>query len=342
MASIHKHDRGWIVRWEGGRDVNGKRVRRSKVLKNHSDAKEYRNRIAATEGRSSDSAPLSKCMLEWIDQREDMRTISPKTAERQRNIARNLGKCLGDPLIHKVDARAVNHSMIQLGKGGGHSGRPLAARTVMHHRTLLSQFCRTLVAQGRIPRNPVDGTERINLPKVRAEAPTIEQVEALLALCSRSAKCNGLLRLIVLTALHTGARRGEILALRWKDLDINSRKLSIVRSIEQTSSHGLRFKAPKTQAGRRIIPCSGTLVSALSGHRSAQAEQRIGAGPAWADNDLIFSNALGEAIRPEDVSRSVGLMARKAGFSKNVAPLHGLRHLHGTQLNAAGMDAKTI
>ena len=342
MSSIQKHPRGYIVRWEAGKTADGRRKRRSKVLASFNDAKVFQRHIAATEGAGGDDAPIGAAMLDWIDTREAMGSISAKSAERQRNIARNLGVALGDLPVHKITSRDVNRAFVHLRQKGGKRGTPLAARTLHHHRTVLSQFMKTLVAQGRVPRNPVEGAERVRVAKVKAEAPTLTQVERLLELCDGSSACNGLLRLVVLTALHTGARRGEILALRWVDVDAGARIISISRSIEQTPRHGIRFKAPKTEAGRRAIPCTATLINALEAHRPRQAEQRLAAGSAWADNDLIFANVLGEVFNPEEISRRVGQLARKAGFAPNVAPLHGLRHLHGTRLNAAGLDAKTI
>ena len=345
MARIEKHPSGYRVRWEAGKDERGERVRRSRVFKAHEDARTFMRQIAASEGRGAGSERIGDAMQNWIVYRESMRTISPKTAERHLGIARNLADALGNAPLHKINSPLVESALKRLAQIGGPAKRPMAARTIHHHRGLLSQFCKRMVSQGLMTRNPVEGTETPKQPRVKAKAPTLDQVETLLDLCSKSGRCNGLLRIIALTALHTGARRGEILALKWGCVDLDRGEIRIEAALEQTQQPDgmrLRFKAPKTEAGLRTIPISGTLASALRAHRVTQAEKRIRVGAAYAGNHLVFANEIGEPLTPSDVSKRLGHLARDAGFGRDVQPLHGLRHLHGTRLNAAGLDAKTI
>jgi len=84
-------------------------------------------------------------------------------------------------------------------------------------------------------------------------------------------------------ALHTGARRNELLALRWRDIDLDAAKLTIEQSLEQTSALGIRVKAPKTKKGKRTISLPAAAVEALRAHWRAQQEQRLalGIGRSW-------------------------------------------------------------
>ena len=131
-----------------------------------------------------------------------------------------------------------------------------------------------------ISSNPV---EDVSKPKVeRQEVEVLEPSEA--AALMAAARTTRLFP-IVLLALGTGLRRGEILGLRWTDIDLDRRALSVAQSLEQTKA-GLRFKTPKTKRSRRTIALSPSLAEELQSHRAKQAADRLALGwgatrPGW-------------------------------------------------------------
>lgn len=105
------------------------------------------------------------------------------------------------------------------------------------------------------------------------------------------------LRPIVSFLLGTGARRGEALALRWKDVDLQKNTVRIERSLEQTKG-SLRFKSPKTKLGRRNISISRWLAAELKSHRARQDERRLSIGVGRAPGDsLVFARWDGEPVK---------------------------------------------
>jgi integrase len=103
---------------------------------------------------------------------------------------------------------------------------------------------------------------------------------------------------IVGVALATGMRRGEILALRWTDVNLDGAELHVERSLEETKA-GLKFKAPKTRHGRRWISLPASVVEALKAHRKAQLETRLAIGLGKLEpHSLVFCNADGPPCRP--------------------------------------------
>jgi integrase len=147
------------------------------------------------------------------------------------------------------------------------------------------------------------------------------------------------LRPIVSFLLGTGARRGEALALRWKDLDLEAGVARIERSVEQTKA-GLRIKSPKTKHGRRNVSVSPWLVAELRAHRVRQQERRLalGLGRATGD-DLVFARWDGSMRAPHGVSQKFTQAIKALGID---CSLHSLRHTHVSQLIAAGLDVLTI
>jgi integrase len=147
------------------------------------------------------------------------------------------------------------------------------------------------------------------------------------------------LRPIVSFLLGTGTRRGEALALRWKDLDLDKGLVRIERSLEQTKA-GLRFKAPKTKNGRRNVSISPWLVAELKAHRTRQQERRLSLGMGRApDDSLVFARWDGSIRAPHWLTQkfALAMVALKIDCT-----LHGLRHTHVSQLIAAGLDVLTI
>ncbi len=135
-----------------------------------------------------------------------------------------------------------------------------------------------------------------------------------------------------------GARGGEVLALRWSDIDGSD--VLIARSLTQTRQ-GLEFKGTKTDRPRRVgLP--GSVLASLAVHQQEQGELRHQFGSDYrADLNLIFANPDGTPLRPDSISASVSLLCRRLGLPRG-ASLHTLRHSHGSVLLADGVDLATV
>jgi integrase len=139
-------------------------------------------------------------------------------------------------------------------------------------------------------------------------------------------------------AAATGARRGEVLALRWSD--IQDGRAIITRSLTQTRQL-LEFKGTKTERPRDVkVPESA--LAALDTHRKRQDEFRQQFGPDYrTDLDLIFSNLDGTPLRPNSISAVVSLLFHRLGLPRG-ASLHSLRHSHGSHLVADGVPLPVV
>ena len=148
------------------------------------------------------------------------------------------------------------------------------------------------------------------------------------------------LRPIVSLALATGMRRGELLAVRWKDIDLDAATITVARSLEQTTG-SLRFKAPKTKHGRRKITIPPWMVAELRLHKARQQERRLKLGIGRApDEGLVFSKWNGQPRAPHSVSQKFRTIMAEIAIEG--VTLHSLRHTHASQLIASGMDVLTI
>jgi integrase len=124
-------------------------------------------------------------------------------------------------------------------------------------------------------------------------------------------------------ALLLGLRRGELLGLRWTDVDLDNETLTVRQNLVRAGGE-LRIQAPKTRRSRRTLPLPPQVVSALRRQRVIQATERLAAGSSWADNGLVFTTSLGTPMEPRNLTRHFYSVRDRAGLPE--VRLHDLRH----------------
>ena len=261
--------------------------------------------------------------------------ISPKSLERYRQILRlYVVPHIGAVRMQKLRAVHLTELYANLLRAGGHEGRPLSAASVGYTHRILHRMLGHAATWGVVATNVATLVDPPPVPEGEITILTEEQIGVMLRhLEGRS------LRPIVSFLLGTGARRGEALALRWSDVDLDERIVRIERSLEQTKA-GLRFKAPKTKRGRRNVSISPWLVAELRAHRLLQQERRLSLGMGRASDDaLVFSRWDGSLRAPHGVTQKFRLVMEALDVD---CTLHALRHTHVSQLIASGLDILTI
>jgi integrase len=190
------------------------------------------------------------------------------------------------------------------------------------------------VEQQLLARNPADAFKK-RLPKIERREMTTLTTE-------QSARLLEALRHTpvywpVLLALSTGMRRGEILALRWKNTDLDRGTLRVTESLEQTKA-GLRFKSPKTDRARAVT-LPDFAVDELRRLKRQQAGQLFSLGIRQTEQTLVCARAEGQPHQPRSVTHA---FARLVGLIEEIPRIrfHDLRHSHATQLLLAGVHPK--
>jgi integrase len=241
--------------------------------------------------------------------------------------------------VCEITALHLNREWNRLLKSGGHQrktrqARPLSAKIVRHVAGLVSSTFARAEKWGLVTSNPVTHSA----PPVPKKHRGIALTPAQQALVFASATGPWCLATFLEVAAATGARRGEVLALCWSDMQDG--RAIITRSLTQTRQV-LEFKGTKTETPRDVkVPASA--LAAVDAHRRRQNEFREQFGPDYrADLDLIFANPDGTPLRPNSVSSVVSLLFRRLGLPKG-ASLHSLRHSHGSHLVADGVPLPVV
>ena len=206
-------------------------------------------------------------------------------------------------------------------------------RTSLHvHRALHAAFAYGVSEERALGENVVS---RVKAPRPddRAPAPVSRD-----HVCAIIAAANGTrLDVPLVLATTTGLRRGELLALRWSDVDFDRASLRVTQALEHTRSHGVRFKSPKSRSSRRLVPLAAECVELLRTHKATQDAVRA---REYADNDLVLPNPDGTPWPPDSFSVEFGKLARAAGCRG--FRFHDLRHTFATFSPSSGGSIKDV
>jgi integrase len=222
-----------------------------------------------------------------INQWEAASDITARTAERYRQLLdHQIAPHLGTSLLQKLSRLDIEGWHTTLRNAG------LAARTIGHAHRVLAKALNDAERDGMVTRN-VCRLQRA--PKIADEEMTIVQdVPGLVA-----ALKGWRYETVAMVSLFTGMRRGEVLALRWSHVDLDAKVIKVREAIEATEAHGLRFKPPKSRAGRRDITLPDALVDALREHRKAALEIRLQLGIGKLPDDaLLFATQVARRCAP--------------------------------------------
>jgi integrase len=314
-------------------EVKGRAKKRLIELQHQMNSSEYVGRSTAT---------VESYIRKWL---EAPVGLNPKTAERYRQLAaQQIYPHLGDIELQALDESDIQDWHGKLLASGGKNGRPLSARTVGHaHRVLHTALARAMVGKKKkLQHNPASLVRPPKVPKKEIVSLTADQVGGLLA------KLQGhRLFAPAVVALGCGLRRGEVLGLKWQDVDLDGGFLTVKRSLGEAGAKSLPvrervyFKEAKSEAGRRSVSLAPFVIDALRMHRKEQLETRMALGLGRLPDDaLVFSTVEGEPLSPDKLSRDWANLVIARQLPK--VSFHALRHSNVSMLIDGGLDVYAV
>jgi integrase len=210
----------------------------------------------------------------------------------------------------------------------------LSNRTVRYIHTTLNKSLKQAVDDGLIPRNPAASVKPPQPRKKEIQPLDREQVSTLLNTVSGDR-----LEALYVLAITAGLREGELLALRWEDVDLDSGKLQVRRTLSEART-GRIFEAPKSGTGRSIR-LTHKATQALREHRKRQLEARMEKAGLWEDHGLVFPSEVGTPMGARNLQRAFKIRLKRAGLSETTR-FHDLRHTCATLLLQQGVNPKFV
>ncbi len=279
---------------------------------------------------------LGEWLSQWLDSYVSMHT-TPRTQESYRYIIKtHLLPALGSiPLNQLQPQHIMSHYGSALSKGRVDGKGGLSARSVLYQHRILSEALSHAVKMGHAARNVAEAVEP---PRPdRATVSTLSRADIDRFLDSAR---NTPYYVFYSTLLYTGLRRGELLALKWRNLDLDRGMLHVVESAYKLGNGEYVVKEPKTPHSRRAVALPPSLTELLKYYREQQTDAMAKLGTSLTEDRFVFTGPDGEPLDPNLVSRGFGKMIKNAGLPH--IRLHDLRHTHATMMLEAGIHPKVV
>lgn len=318
-------DGRWMARVSLG-FVNGRMRRKAVYGKTKEEAlaamREIQHNLDRGLPVQASSPTLSVYLNEWIQRKKSK--VSPRTYLAYDNVVRlHIIPAIGKVRLEKLTQRHVNRMLTDL------EGR-LSPSSIDNVRRVLIVALNQAMKEDMVARNVASLSDTIPVPRFEAKALTRAEADALISAASDSRY-----KLVYRLALSAGLRLGELLGLRWEDVDFENSVIRIRRQLQTVD--GVRtLREPKTQKSRRTIPLPDSIMTALREQRNSQRIERLQAGGKWVPHwELVFMTPTGSPVSDATLRRDFQRVSKNAGLEG--LRFHDLRHSAASFMAAQGV-----
>src|SRR6516225_2169817 len=276
---------------------------------------------------------MQEFLVRWLAYIETQ--VQPRTVRFYAEQVANLTPALGRVPLSKLKPEHISDAYTAALAGGRRDGKPggLSARSVHHMHRVLKQALGQAMKWGTVSRNVASLVKPPKVSRIEMQTLDVNQAATMIELARREA-----IFIPVLLGVLCGLRRGEICALRWRNIDLDTGQLSVVASLEEVRG-GVREKSPKNGKGRTVA-LPPLLIAELSRHRLQQAKWLLRFGVRLTEDHRICMREDGETVWPGSVGRAFRTFLRRHGLRE--IRFHDLRHSHATHMLASNVHPKVV
>lgn len=341
----------YSIRVHRGRGADGKQLKpwtaTFKVSPTWSEktARKKAEAFAATfekdcrEGVTSDSRKTFRSYCDYVIGLKEQRGLKHSTIVRYRELTTRIYPQIGHIKLKDLRADQLNDLYTLLAQDGQNkrTGGGLSAKTILEHHRLISTVLEQATKEGLIPFNLAS---RATLPKVTKKEVNYfqpEQVEAIRdALEREPLKWKTLIHLFLIT----GARRGEVLGLKWDKVDFDGSRIHICNSVLYSADIGIYESTPKTPTSDRFVSLPPETMLLLRQYRAWQAGERLRMGEYYQDRGFLFTQDNGAPMHPDSVTDWLKKFSKRHDLP-HINP-HAFRHTMASMLYFNGVDSVSI
>lgn len=324
----------WTIWLELPRAADGKRQQKTITIKG--TKREAEKRLTEIQrqqdtGLSVDlnRATVQEYLTSWLRDVVAIRN-RPRTIESYTIIVHNhIIPAVGSIQLAKLQPSDVQRMEAALLASG------LSANTVHHVHVALAKALKDAMRKGLVHRNVCQAVDPPSPGRYEVKVPDAQAIGQILTLARQTPYAD-----VFHFIAFTGCRRGEAIAMKWENVDLDRGIVSIVETAQRIAGKGIVFQSTKSAAGRRGIALDTGTVAMLRAHRGQQLLYRMELGEVYQDHGLVFPGPLGGPLDPSVLTRNFEKVARKAGYSG--IRLHDLRHGHAAGLIRAGTHPRVV
>lgn len=347
--------RGTIIKNEGKRGITysamvrvpdpstGDKILKKKTFKKKGDADNWLAETIAAVKKGTYFEPtkmtVGEWLLDWL-KTYGKQNLSPTSYNWYKlTIEKHLIPALGAIPLSELKPKHIKDYHNKALEGGRIDkkkslGRNLSPTTVKNHHAILRKALQTAYELEMIFRNPADIAKPPKKAKHEMKFLPVEDAGKIIYLFKDS-----YMHMPVFLAVMTGARRAEILALRWSDVDLKKGVAYIGRTIYSAGKGDLQFKDPKNKTSNRSVNLSAHVIKTLKRHKTAQKKSMLSFGKKQTEKDLICSLQNGDPIVPATVTKRFQEATEAAGYK---ITFHHLRHAHASYLLKQKIHPKVV
>ncbi len=264
---------------------------------------------------------MTELIDEWLKYIKN--NIGIKTYTEYNRNCNNIKQSIGHIKVKDINVKILEdfYNELKTCKGKGKNKEGYSEKTIKHHYTLISEILNCAVKWGYLYNNPNKNVIPIKVHKKEIQCYSPEDVEKLLnVLKNESIKYQA----IILLAIDSGCRRGEITGLNWEDIDFEKSTININKATQYVAGYGTFEKSTKTDTSNRIIYIAPTTMQILRQYKKEQYKQQMLLGSEWKNSKRVFTTDYGEDMHPDRPYKILKQIIKK--YNLKDITFHGLRH----------------
>ena len=340
----------YCIRVHRGRGVDGKQLKPWTTTFDAQDtwteksARKKAEAFAATfekdckQGIATDARLKFSEYCEYVLSIKEERGLKHSTLCRYKELTKRIYPAIGYMKLKNLRADHLNSFYSALSKNGQNKhGGKLSPKTVLEHHRLIHTVLDQAEREGLVPFNVAS---RATLPKVQKKEVNYFQPEEIAAIRDALESEPIKWKMITHLFLITGARRGEILGLKWSAVDFQGNRIHIENSILYEPDRGIYQDTPKTETSVRWIALPSETMQLLKRYRAWQIEDSLQFGESFKDQGFLFAQDNGRPMHPDSVTDWLGKFSKRHGLP-HINP-HAFRHTMASMLYFSGVDSVSI
>lgn len=294
---------------------------------------------ACKEGAASDARLKFAAYCDYVINLKEQRGVKHSTINRYKELTTRIYDEIGHIKLKELRVDHLNDLYTKLSQNGVNkrTGGKLSNKTILEHHRLISTVLEQACKENLVPFNVA---KKATLPKAEQKEVNYfqpEQIQAIVeALNHEPIKWKTLVHLLIIT----GARRGEILGLKWKNIDFKNNRIYICNNILYSPDIGVYEDTPKTEKSKRYVSLPSDTMQLLKDYKKYQTAERLRLGSYYQNRGFVFTNEAGNPLHPGSVTHYLRNFSKEYNLPHINA--HAFRHTMASMLYFNGIDSVSI
>lgn len=280
---------------------------------------------------------MSDLIDEWLKSKEN--NIGIKTFQEYKRYCCNISNCIGHLRLKDINTKILEdfYNDLRTCKDKGKNKAGYAEKTIKHHYTLVSEILNSAIRWGYLYNNANQNVTPIKVHKKEIQCYSPNEVHKLIeALQNEPIKYQA----VIMLALDSGCRRGELTGLTWNDIDFEKSTININKATQYVSGYGTFEKSTKSDTSNRIVYITPTTTLLLKKYKLEQSKQKMLLGDKWQNSIRVFTTDTGEDMHPDRPYKILKHVIKK--YNLKDITFHGLRHTSISLQISSGIQAQII